>query len=577
MEHHRDPGPTTSPGQLSRRAALGFLISAAGASLLAACGPQAPVQTAPPTTAPAKPAAAPTTAPAAPAPAATTAPAPAPAATTAPKPAAATTPKSGGILRWGQVGDLATLDAVLWSPVSNNTIGQVNEMLIDYDDDLTIMPRLAESWDQSTDNRQIKLNLRKGVTYHNGREFTSDDVEFSLLRARDPKNPYAAVVAPGSAWWNSWEKPDKNTIILKSDEPRPGVFDFLQYLRILDKDTMEGPDAATKMNGTGAFKFVEWVPGDHFTLTKNPNYWESGRPYLDGVEVKIFRDAQAMVAALESNVLDVADLVPIPDADRLRGDNRFKMYVTHDIGQFFNVQIQSGLPPTNNKILRQAISYALDRKRITDTVMKGFTGEPRTLPWAKSSPAFDAEKNKLYAYNIDKARELYQQSGLSNVNFDIAWSLAGYAAEYQAIASILQSDLQKIGITTTLKPTDPPQFTQQGQGLNPQFNGIRLSAGAFAQLSEAGSEFALSRTFGYASNSTNFYDDKWTALAKAPATEPDPAKRKQMYNEINDYLLDQAFTLVITAYPDIVFMRPNVMDLKYFLSTATNDRNIWLA
>ena len=215
---HRDPRANTSL-LVSRRAALGFLISAAGASLLAACGPQAPVQTAPPTTAPAptKPAAAP-----APTTAAVVAPTAAPAPpTAAPKPAAAT-PKSGGTLRWGQVGDLQTLDAVNWSPVSNNTIGQVNEMLIDYDDDLTIMPRLAESWEQSTDNRQIKLNLRKGVTWHNGREFISDDVEYSLLRARDPKNPYAAVVAPGSAWWTSWEKPDKNTIILQSDKPRPG-------------------------------------------------------------------------------------------------------------------------------------------------------------------------------------------------------------------------------------------------------------------------------------------------------------------------------------------------------------------
>jgi peptide/nickel transport system substrate-binding protein len=573
--HKSESGPLPA---LSRRAALGLLLSATGASLLAACGPQAPVQTAP-TTAPAQPAA-PTAAPAAPA-AAPTPVAAAPTAavaapTAAPKPASGQ-PKSGGILRWGQVGDLVTMDAVSWSPVANNTLGQVNEMLIDYDDDLTIMPRLAESWDQSTDNRQIKLNLRKGVTWHSGREFTSDDVEYSLLRARDPKNPYAAVVAPGSAWWTSWEKPDKNTIIMKSDEPRPGVFDFLQYLRILDKDLMESPDVTSKMSGTGAFKFVEWVQGDHFTLTKNPNYWESGHPYLDGVEVKIFRDAQSMVAALESNVLDVADLVPIPDADRLKNDSRFKLYYTHDIGQFFNVQIQSGLPPTNNKLLRQAISHALDRKRITDTVMKGFTGEPRTLPWARSSPAFDAEKNKLYAYDIDKARAVLAESGAGTPSFDIAWALAGYAAEYQQIASILQSDLAKIGITTTLKPTDPPAFQQQGAGLNPQFNGIRLSAGAFAQLYEAGSEFALSRTFGYASNSTNFYDDKWTELAKAPATEPDPAKRKQMYNEINDYLLDQSFTLVITAYPDIVFMRPNVMDLKYFLSTATNDRDIWLA
>jgi peptide/nickel transport system substrate-binding protein len=551
-----NPEPMTRPSTevtMSRRAALGLLVSATGAMLLAACSPGI-------------------------APAAPAAPTPA-AAPPAPKVAApaAQQIKTGGTLRWGQVGDLVTIDAILWSPVSNNTLGQVNEMLIDYDDDLKITPRLAESWEQSTDNTQIKLNLRKGVQFHSGRELTSDDVEYNLLRARDPKNGFAAVVAPGSAWWTGWDKPDKYTIVLKSEKPRPGVFDFLQYLRILDKDTMEGPDATTKVVGTGAYKFVEWVPGDHFTLAKNPNYWESGRPYLDGVQISIYRDAQAMVAALESGALDVADLVPIPDADRLKSDPKYKLYQTHDLGQFFYAIVNAGKPPTDNKMLRQAVNYAIDRKRFTDTVMKGFTGEPRALPWAKSSPAFDAEKNKAYAYDLDKAKSLVSQSGLTNIEFDINWALAGYAAEYEALATIIQGDLAKIGIKTNLKPTDPPTFTQQGLGMNPPFNGMRLSAGAFCQLSEAGSEFALSRTFGYASNAAGYYDDKWTQLAAGVATEPDSAKRKAMYGQINDYLLDASFAMVITAYPDIDVMRPNVMDMKYFLSTATNDRNIWLS
>src|SRR5579859_6774379 len=415
------------PSRLSRRSALTMLLSATGAGLLAACGPAAPPAAAP--------AAAPTQ------PAAAAKPAAAVSSVSAQPTAQPQTVKTGGTLRWGQVGDLVTIDAILWSPVSNNTLGQVNEMLIDYDDDLTIMPRLAESWDLSSDNTSIKLNLRKGVQFHTGREFTSDDVEYNVMRARDPKNPYAAVVAVGSSWWTGIEKPDKNTIILKSDKPRPGVFDFLQYLRILDKDTMEGPDATTRVVGTGAFKFVEWVPGDHYTIAKNPNYWESGHPYVDGVNISIYKDAQSMVAALDAGTLDVADLVPIPDADRLRNDSKFKLYQTHDIGQFFYATVNCGQPPTDNKLVRQAINYAINRQRFTDTVMKGFTGEPRALPWAKSSPAFDATKNKAYAFDLDKAKSLLAQSGVSNIAFDISWSLAGYAAEYEQLATIIQGDL----------------------------------------------------------------------------------------------------------------------------------------
>ena len=107
------------------------------------------------------------------------------------------------------------------------------------------------------------------------------------------------------------------------------------------------------------------------------------------------------------------------------------------------------------------------------------------MSWAKSSPAFDPEKNKSYAFDLDKAKSLIAQSGLSNIEFDISWALAGYAAEYEQLATIIQGDLAKIGVKTNLKPIDPPTFTQQGQGLNPPFNGMRLSAGAFAQLMPA--------------------------------------------------------------------------------------------
>src|SRR5205823_2905257 len=123
------------------------------------------------------------------------------------KPAAAAKPegqpKSGGTLRWGMVGDIVTTDAVLWSPAANETCGQVCDTLVTYDDSLNPVARLAESWELSTDNTRIKLNLRKGVQFHSGRELTSADVEYNIMRVRDPKNAFAAVVAPGSAWWTS--------------------------------------------------------------------------------------------------------------------------------------------------------------------------------------------------------------------------------------------------------------------------------------------------------------------------------------------------------------------------------------
>src|SRR5439155_25473256 len=135
-----------------------------------------------------------------------------------------------------------------------------------------------------------------------------------------------------------------------------------------------------------------------------------------------------------------------------------------------------------------------------DSIMQGFVGEPKNLPWTSTSPAYEPAKNSHYTYDLEKGKALVAQSGVSNPEFDINWALAGFSAEYQALATVIQSDLAKIGIKTNLKPLDPPTFTAQGNGLQPPFNGMRLSAGAYGQLFEASSEFSLSRTMGYASN-----------------------------------------------------------------------------
>jgi len=573
---------------------LGLLLSTGGAALLSACAPQSP--SAPPapgaTAAPAQAAPAQTGAP--PAGGAAAKPEPAKPAASAPTPtigpvAGATVgnptyaakpagePKRGGTLRWGQVGDIVTTDSVLWSPAADETTGEVCDTLVTYDDQLNPVPRLAESWDFSTDNTKIKLNLRKGVQFHSGRELTSEDVNYNLIRARDPKNGFAAVVAPGSAWWTGIEMPDKYTIILTSDKPRPGVFDFLNFLRIQDKDVREGPDAATKTAGTGPFKWVEWVPGDHIQMVRHENYWESGRPYLDEYRVNIFRDQQSMIAALEAGSLDVAALAPIPDAERLKQDTKYQIFETHDVGQFFYCCVNAGVAPTDNKMLRQAIGYALDRKRFAEVIMKGFVGEGKALPWSPTSPAFDKAKNSFYTYDLDKAKSLVEKSGLSNIEFDIAWALAGFSAEYAAVAQVIQSDLAKIGVKTNLKPTDPATFTQVGSGKNPTYNGMRLSAGAFAQLYEAASLFALSRTMGYLSNQSGFYDPKYEQLVTSASTEPDKAKRKQYYDQLSDFLLDAAYLHTLTAYSNIMAMRANVRGMRFEPSTAVTIRDMWLA
>ena len=237
-----------------------------------------------------------------------------------------TAPKSGTI-RTGQVGDIANLDGHYANQLSATTVQMAYEKLAVYDLKLQPQPVLAESWDINSDSTQFILHLRPGVQFHNGHEFTSDDVKYNFLRVRGPNMAaLAGTLAPQSAWFTSIDTPDKYTVVLSADKPRPGIFDFFNAFNMVDKETVEGPNAKTAVNGTGPFKFVEWASGDHITLARNSNYWQSGRPYLDGVQISILKDAQAMVTQLEAGcpgrgLRSATDWTP-SDSNRIRASTR---------------------------------------------------------------------------------------------------------------------------------------------------------------------------------------------------------------------------------------------------------------
>ena len=165
---------------------------------------------------------------------------------------------------WASRFELSSLDGHLGFTGAADTLGQVFDRLTEYDDNLAPQPRLAESWEFDANLTRLKFNLRKNVVFHTGREMTSDDIKWNMLRVRDPKTGLTQLAAQ-SNWWTSIDTPDKYTLLLTSDKPRPFVFDMFESFNIVDPVTMEGPDAKTSAVGTGPFSFTEWIQGDHFS------------------------------------------------------------------------------------------------------------------------------------------------------------------------------------------------------------------------------------------------------------------------------------------------------------------------
>jgi peptide/nickel transport system substrate-binding protein len=479
-------------------------------------------------------------------------------------------PRSGGTLRAALTADLPNLDPHINTTTAHENLFLAFDRIIQYDDQLHPQPMLAESWDLSTDLRQIKFNLRKGVQWHTGRELTSEDVKWNLLRVRDPKSPSVGF-RNQSNWFTTIETPDKNSIILKSEQPRPALFDLFEYLNIIDPVTMEGPDAKLKAVGTGPFVFSEWAQGDHILLSKNKNYWQTGRPYLDEVRVSILKDAQAMVAQLEGGAVDLIKAPPLRDAARLKADPQYRLVSHPASAQHFQQGVNTLVPPLDNKKVRQALNYALDRKRFSDTALLG-TGQPIALPWLPSSPAYDAQKRSAFAFDLDKAKSLLNEAGVSNLAFEFL-PLGDYP-ELTQMAQIYQNDLAKIGVTLSIKNLESAAFYDSVNGR--KYQGLYSTPNTYAQV-EPLTIFTTSRVFDPNSNNSGFRTDAYVKLIDEAGSEPDAAKRRQLYVALNDLLLDESFSMILVEFRPQLLTRSTVNDVGHTLHEAFSYTNTWLS
>ena len=551
---------------ITRRNALRGLTGGAVLALLAACTPTAPG--APAASAPTS-AVAPPPATLTPAAAPTIAIAATQPSTPAPAPTQSGAPNHGGTLRLGVPTDITGLDGHLIAAPATDTLWQVFDRLTIYNARLEPQPMLAESWELNADGTQLKLNLRRGVQFHSGRELTSDDVAWNLDRVKDPKVG-AGILAGYRRPLTAVDTPDAATVILTSDRPWPAAFDFFQLFNIIDKDTMQGANAGQSAAGTGPFVLTEWVQGDHLTLKRNPNYWQSGKPYLDQVQVAISTDAQANLVRFEAGATDVVDSPPLMDTVRLQQDGTYNVLVSQNPSVFLSFFFNTTQPPFDRKEVRQALAYAIDRKRMVDTIMQGLT-KPEALPWAANSPAYDAAKNATYAFDPQRAKSLLAAAGVPDLEFDILYTTA--RPEHVSMANIFQGDLAQIGVNASLKSAELASYFAQVQAVS--YNGMSVGSGVSSQLLPQ--TLLLGVYHSPVVNLSGYKNDAWAKLVDDVSGETDAAKRAALYAQISDFLLDEAWNLPVTHSPNRVASRKNVQGLHFELHEALNFTDVSLA
>ncbi len=278
-----------------------------------------------------------------------------------------------------------------------NPVGQVASKiydgLLEYDFDLKPLPSLAESWTVSEDGKTVTFRLRSGVKFHDGQPMTSADVQFTfmeVLKKVHPRgiNTFAEVTAI--------DTPDAQTVVFRLNRPAPYMMAALSGYEspILPKHVFSQGDIRTHQNanrpiGTGPFKFVEWRRGEFVRLDRNADYWKPGLPYLDRIVVRFIGDTGTRAAALERGEAHIAGFgaVPYNDVKKLEALPNIQI-VTRGyemLSPVVELMFNTRRAPFDNEKVRQAISYAIERKFVIDNIWFGLANRP-TARSVRTSP-----------------------------------------------------------------------------------------------------------------------------------------------------------------------------------------------
>lgn len=479
-------------------------------------------------------------------------------ATTAPGGAAAAAgaPKQGGILTTG-----STIYRS-WDPHQEtfnnviNSVGPAYDNLLQYEPtdpfDSKIIAALAEKWEQP-DPQSVVLSLRSGVKWHDGKDFNAEDAVFSLKRIADPPQ---GVVGPRKSWlaaMDSVTAPDARTVKIGLKRPQASFLSFLGagWMMMLPKHVLEPNQEALKRTvmGTGPFMADQLDFNVQVTLKRNPDYWDKGKPYVDGIKYLVLTP-EATVPAYRSQRID---WFPIgnDNLEQLKGELPKDRLASHPSFLHFHLMLNMKKKPFDDVRVRQAISYAIDRDEIIGGIDFGRGVVSSPMPATGNWDITEKDLRKRPGYSNDakqrdadraEAKKLLAAAGHAN-GFSATMTL-GEGPQFDQGGQIAAEQLKAIGVNLTTKVEEfTTLLNKRDQG---DFDTIAYELGV--SLDDPDDALVVQFLTGAGRNYVGYSDPDVDRLIAQQSVTLDRTKRKDIVLNINKILLDNV-TLVFIHWP----------------------------
>ena len=482
--------------------------------------------------------------------------------------------------------DVESIDPALNSAVDGaNYILFAFDNLLKMDKDGKVVPGLAEKYEVSDDQLTWTFHLRDGLKWSDGSALTADDFVYSWQRLVDPSvaAPYAQTVlgmvegyddaigrpdADGNTTVDpdptklKVEAPDEKTLIVHMAKPTP-YFDKLAAfvsLSPVKKDVVEANPDGWSIDpktyiSTGPFKLTGWEPGSYLMFEKNENYWDADSIKLDGIKCLLMQDQNATFSAYESGDALMIKDVPTQEITTLK--ERSDFHIDPILGTYY-LDLNTTLDEFKDPKVREALSLALDRKYISETITSGtytpasgFVSEGVT-DWNGTAWQDNITDKSVYINiddhdaNLAKAKELLKEAGYENgVGLPEMVYSTNDASYHKKIAEYLQQAWGELGLKVQVNIVEWKSFTPQRRSGNYQI----ARDGWVMDYNDPSNILELALT-GNGNNNAKYSNPEFDALMSKAATEKDPQTRFGYLHQAEDFIMKDTAMVPLLYYND---------------------------
>ncbi|TEU16766.1 MAG: ABC transporter substrate-binding protein [Anaerolineales bacterium] len=498
-------------------------------------------------------------------------------------------PSGGGTIIVGLQAEPTTLDSAQISDYNSHraAYGMYDHLLRFKDESTAVEPGLVESWEISDDGLVYTLNLRKGVKFHDGTDFNAEAVKFNIERQIDPNHPYhdTGEFPYAEFTWGMVDKTevaDEYTVNITLKE----IFaPFLNHLAMhpaamLSPAAIEkhGRDISIQPVGTGPFKFASWTPGVEVVLEKNPDYWGEP-PQIDRVIYRPVIEDLSRLTELEAGSVNFIVNIPPDELARLKGDDRFTVVEQAGMHTWW-VAFNHTRAPFDDKRVRQAMNYAINKQAIVDNILKG-TGilAVNPLPPVVWSYTDDVQR---YDYNPEKAKELLTEAGYPDGFPCVFWVPESGSGMQQPVVmgTAMQADLKAVGVDCKIETFEwgtyldkvivPPEDAEFDL-MEMSWIGDNGDPDNHLFILLSGEQWP---PHGY--NMGFYKNDEVDALLREARTTLDQAKRTELYIEAQKLIAEDPPWMMIDHETQIVVMDKKIKNFKLHPTGPFRFENVWI-